>query len=307
MPEPFRTMEVCLAGGTSDGDADETGAEEERLRHALLAVAPDFLIRRFAPGSFLVLFTSPCAMDVAGTTSLAMPPAVEATQLAQEVVLVANPSTERLPAAPMVSYSELVAFEEQCPVRSGHESQTTDPMLFEISAPMPKPTQQTTNTQDGNGGLQQKTTTTTVLKTYQRRARIAAAQSSDDRAALPPPTTLRGGSASGPPCEPTSTMILAQQDEVATTPTLECAKTTPNNLQVEEAKARTAAFLASVSQALQRPLADLPFRRDACTRMPAPPTPAPTLHRSDRLASQPLNSMVRASRRVRCFCRANWA
>nr|CAB3480658.1 unnamed protein product [Digitaria exilis] len=100
------------------------------------------------------------------------------------------------------------------------------------------------------------------------------------------------------PYEPTSTMILAQQDEVATTPTLECAKTTPNNLEVEEAKARTAAFLASVSQALQWPLADLPFRRDACTTTPAPPTPAPTLRRSDRLANQPLNSMVRASKKV---------
>lgn len=63
---------------------------------------------------------------------------------------------------------------------------------------------------------------------------------------------------------------------------------------IYEEKAATAAFLASVSQALQVPLANLPSRRDARTTTPASPTPATTLHRSRRLANQSLNYMVRA-------------
>ncbi|CAN6196692.1 unnamed protein product [Urochloa humidicola] len=186
-------------------------AEEVRLRYALLTMAsgghgelsveamrrtildlPDtgddnFLVRRIAPGTYLVISASRGARDGAmsrGTASLATPPelapgsppAVEATQPVQPTealtrsiatvgkaggdktvllteepvsstrdVAEANPTMEGFPEeatdneleAPEVSLSELVAFEEQYPVRGGHESQTTDPMLFEISASMP--------------------------------------------------------------------------------------------------------------------------------------------------------------------------
>ncbi|CAO2211314.1 unnamed protein product [Urochloa humidicola] len=65
------------------------------------------------------------------------------------------------------------------------------------------------------------------------------------------------------------------------------------NATLEEAKAATAAFLASVSQALQAPLATMPTRGGA----PVTPAGTPGLRRSGRLASQPLNSMVRPSKK----------
>ncbi|CAN6325716.1 unnamed protein product [Urochloa humidicola] len=60
-------------------------------------------------------------------------------------------------------------------------------------------------------------------------------------------------------------------------------------------KAATVAFLASVSQALQAPLATMLPRGSAA----APATSAQTtpLRRSKRLSSQPLNSTVRASKK----------
>lgn len=57
-----------------------------------------------------------------------------------------------------------------------------------------------------------------------------------------------------------------------------------------EAKAATAAFLASVSQALQVPLASLPARHCVPPRTPAS-------RRSERLAKNPLNASVRPSKR----------
>lgn len=61
-----------------------------------------------------------------------------------------------------------------------------------------------------------------------------------------------------------------------------------------EAKAATARFLAGVRQAMQAPLASLPRRNTpACTAA----APAKSVRRSARLANQPLNSTVRASKK----------
>ncbi|CAN6356795.1 unnamed protein product [Urochloa humidicola] len=65
--------------------------------------------------------------------------------------------------------------------------------------------------------------------------------------------------------------------------------------ELEDAKAATAAFLASVSQALQAPLATLPLRGSVAA--PSASAQATPPRRSVRLANQPLNSTVRASKK----------
>ncbi|CAO2044229.1 unnamed protein product [Urochloa humidicola] len=399
MPEQFSS--------SPDGDdnvppchqrSDEMDAEEVRLRYALLTVASkhhgelsveamcrtildlpntgddDFLVRRIAPGTFLVILASQGARDGAmrgGTASPATPPelvpgspsAVKATQPVQatealtrsiatvgkaggdKTVLLteapvsstrgmaeANPTTERLPEeetgneleAPEVSFSDLVAFEEQYPVRGGHESQTMDPMLFEINVLVPKLIRQPNPMQD-NDDLQLKTPAP-ALKTYKRRARSVAAQLGDGtRAVVPAPTLLsfepsvepssserqqwcEPGAELNPLGEEPATELLAQEAHVVpsvvppTSKRPRCdesankrAKTQPNP-SVEEAKAVTAAFLASVSQALQAPLASLPGRGGGNGTVPGTPV-TPGVRRSRRLVNQPLNATVRASKK----------
>ncbi|CAO2166201.1 unnamed protein product [Urochloa humidicola] len=379
-------------------------AEEERLHCALQAVVPgdhgeisvealrcaiqdlpdaggdSSLVRRLAPGTFLVIFASQHASNATGgdTASPVMPPelapgtsspatasspAVEVVQAVQAsetltrsiptvgkaggdtvlltvvpvpAVVEANPTTKCLSdeetdnqgKAPVVSL-ELVAFDEQCPARSGHESQAMDPMLFEISEPVPKLIHQPTPAQEDNGGLQLKMPVR-VLKTYSRRPRSVAAQSSNNSAALQSPTAfflepsvepssserqqlcvLRNepDSELAPLEEEPATELSAQDTQalpMVGSPTsrrprrgesaTKRAKTQPNP-SLEEAKAATAAFLASVSQALQVPLATLPGRGGRNVAVPGTTTPATPVRRSARLANEVLNSTVRASKK----------
>ncbi|CAO2146611.1 unnamed protein product [Urochloa humidicola] len=98
-------------------------------------------------------------------------------------------------------------------------------------------------------------------------------------------------SASGPAQLATPAQATGQPNLKPTAPKRTKAKS-QGCASVEEAKAATAPFLASVSQALQVPLASLPAR----SVMPnAPSTPGP--RRSERLANQTLNSTVRSSKK----------
>ncbi|CAN6330762.1 unnamed protein product [Urochloa humidicola] len=232
---------------------------------------------------------------------------------------------------PEACCSELVAFEVQCPTRDEHPTVTTDPMLFESGAPPSKLIKPFPCLRASGGPPL--VTPATMFKTYRRRVRSVAAP---DPAALPTPVTLNFELDVGPstgasgdlPGQPSKSEVESEQerilplDDVGDTtnpldgepspcPTLsngpkssrkpneklegrKRTKTQPNR-SLEEAKAATANFLASVSQALQVPLASMPARGWGNATSSIPTTPGP--RRSQRLANQPLNSMVRPSKK----------
>jgi hypothetical protein len=119
-------------------------------------------------------------------------------------------------------------------------------------------------------------------------AKMGALQSHDESSTSTvsdPPEPVAGlvpALASDTPKPPRRT----RQDQVATPS--KRGRIQPND-DLEAAKANTAAFLASVHQALQVPLATLPAT--------PPPYPASATRRSSRLAKLTLNSTVRASKK----------
>ncbi|CAN6202321.1 unnamed protein product [Urochloa humidicola] len=191
------------------------------------------------------------------------------------------------------------------PPRDSHVSSTPDPMLFEFEAPTPKLMRPQANNR----------ATPTAIKTYKRRARSDAARS-DDVAALqhlPPAEPIEEAEPRREPTDQSSRSCAGQAEPLAQDETAQAmlanpatsAESTrsrktarpPHTPRLEEAKAATAAFLASVSHALQALLADMPPRRDA-TRAAGPTPAAPeTRRRSERLANEPLNASVRPSKK----------
>ncbi|CAO2162882.1 unnamed protein product [Urochloa humidicola] len=353
--------------------------EEEKLRLALLATAlggqhdtsvesmrraiqelpeyrdNNFVVKRFAPGCFLVIFaaaaeesdnsslpasspeliavterTPATAMTTEGEVALTGSTALAAKAVGDGPMISSGcpeAETDNLERAPEAFFSELVAFEVQCPTRGEQEAVTTDPMLFEFGAPPACPR---------DIGGPPIVTPATTYKTYRRRLRSVAAP---DRAALPAPVSLNSepaaepsngapgvvsGQSSEPQIEPVREQMLSPGDVGEPANPLDAGRSPyptvshspkssrkPNenlegrkraklqpNRSLEEAKAATANFLASVSQALQVPLASMPARGrgNAAASIPTTPTTQGP-RRSERLANQPLNSTVRPSKK----------
>ncbi|CAN6343307.1 unnamed protein product [Urochloa humidicola] len=202
---------------------------------------------------------------------------------------------------------EFVSFEDQRPARYEPPPLQWDPMLFELSAPTPK---RISPREDDKSRRLQK-----PLKTYRRRTRLGGSElspappSEPETSELPPEeavgpaapasrkrampsTTHQEADLDGPEHDGPTPSDLDEQGGGPEASTEKRAR--PIEPTLQEAQAATAAFLASVSQALQVPLASLPERRGG-GQTAAPSTPAP--RRSGRLASQALNSTMRASKR----------
>ncbi|CAO2199130.1 unnamed protein product [Urochloa humidicola] len=208
--------------------------------------------------------------------------------------------------------NELVTFESQLPDRC-KLAPAMDPMLFEFCVQAP------TRTSPIDKSVRSPATSVTAVRTYRRRPRSVAAQPvavGDPQppatltvqcveAAPPAPKKSPGSGTAGElgrietdtpspiPCEGNNSVRpqrkLSRQIEPMTA--TKKARLQPA-IELEEAKAATAAFLASVSQALQVPLASLPPR--SVTTLASPST---ALRRSRRLANQPANSTVRLSKK----------
>ncbi|CAL5070105.1 unnamed protein product [Urochloa decumbens] len=203
---------------------------------------------------------------------------------------------------------ETVAFEVQCPPRGLSHAVMEDPMRFESEALAPRlicfgtePAVQCED--DGENGLPTQTVTPAkAMRTYRRRPRGAAAV---DTAAPPTQQTeLTEPHGDEPPIseapdgpaqsEHATTPARRPVSHQASAPTKRPKTRTQPGPTLEEAKAATAVFLASVSRALQVPLASMPARGDA---PPACNAATPGRRRSDRLASQTFNSTVRPSKK----------
>ncbi|CAL4946299.1 unnamed protein product [Urochloa decumbens] len=200
--------------------------------------------------------------------------------------------------------SELVSFADQQPTRLVEGPPAWDPMLFESQTQQPR---MITQEEDDNRQPASK-----ALKTYRRRGRTAPARSD-----CQPGVEPAGETPAEPQRLPTTSgkraAVAEDEDWTVQTPTdvgpAQPEQAADNNREasrarqkrpkqtveptLEEAKAATAAFLASVSQALQVPLASLPERPAGTTV----PTLTPVPRRSGRLAVQALNSNVRPSKK----------
>ncbi|CAN6230292.1 unnamed protein product [Urochloa humidicola] len=205
---------------------------------------------------------------------------------------------------------ELVAFESQIPLRHAATFQTQDPMLFEFKAT--RPVRKLDKLPDA---------TRTGLRTYKRRPRSVAATVAAEAALQLEPATAHpeptepfssepaesgGDDAAGPARDTTTPAQLGPatspgplaekrsraERRAADRPEATSSKQArlDEGIELERAKEATAAFLASVSHALQMPLAALPPRQTT-----ASPSTAP--RRSTRLAGKTLNSSVRASKK----------
>ncbi|CAO2186369.1 unnamed protein product [Urochloa humidicola] len=201
--------------------------------------------------------------------------------------------------------SELVAVDALVPARDGQRlvSPGMDPMRFEFTAPTPRMSRPERDKVPSPKQLQ--------LKTYSRRPRSVATRPRAG-AALPSPVRLD--------FEPSILPEPIEEPMIGASPRPvrkragpragegcgaipdPCTETGPSTMEraridseLEKAKSATAALLASVSRALQAPLADLPSRRGTADSSDTSTTPAP--RRSERLANQPLNSSVRASKK----------
>ncbi|CAN6174394.1 unnamed protein product [Urochloa humidicola] len=320
---------------------------EEQLRRALLAVVPDaarhratldtsdagddnFVIRRFVPGCFLVIFTNlhagdgtmcgggEAAPDPTGMTSTPVKAVVltgsslhDGKAKGAQVASDTGVTTDGQPLGVVVT-REQIAFEEQCPTREDHVERVEDPMRFELCAPTLKQICQ----------VQGRTSApSATLKTYSRRPRGEAAR---PRAGAAPPTPIRlsfesaDESAHGTPKRHAPTLDEALHDMgpsnlspgetrgLESTEVPNRARATKDSRKrariqepsLEEAKAATAAFLASVSQALQAPLASLPGCWGAGVATPSSSSQAtPDPRRSGRLDVQALNNTVRPSKK----------
>ncbi|CAO2161977.1 unnamed protein product [Urochloa humidicola] len=186
------------------------------------------------------------------------------------------------PAVDLLSHQsapvELVALEDQLPFRAVSVAQAADPMLFESN-------------------LQCASKARTIVKTYHRRPRSVAARSRAEAALQSTMEAREGTTASeGELLEDLTTQSRELDAADIVGPASQSIDTQARGVglqsAVEEAKAATAAFLASVSQALQAPLATMPPKN--ATASQALDTP---LRRSKRLTNQPLNSTVRASKK----------
>ncbi|CAN6271947.1 unnamed protein product [Urochloa humidicola] len=229
------------------------------------------------------------------------------------------------------SAQELVAFEAQLPTRFCQAATTataSDPMLLVEISEQPSIRAHQQGDRRRSSSL---TSPTTGMKTYRRRPRKEATPNGlfgDDAGShmkpqLQPPMAAEqlgveaemsgaGPSTTELELPDTEEPVAGQQAQLRgvgpstdgpavrrrQTVGLASARKRPRtsaDQELEDAKAATAAFLASVSQALQAPLATLPLRGSAAA--PAASAQATPPRRSVRLANQPLNSTVRASKK----------
>ncbi|CAN6314316.1 unnamed protein product [Urochloa humidicola] len=236
-------------------------------------------------------------------------------------------ASDKVAAATKGNSRDLIAFEEQVPCRTIERSPTSDPMLFEIMAQEPATILQQLPNATRNG---LRTYRRRPRSAAAPSSTIAALQTESvaepiGRGHSEPATELVQdlSCAPGELCLPSQDPVLEPRPAESPAPEDQLAQLDPNlgpkdaasskrarpkgpsrhehtapahkrinNTEgLEEAKAATAAFLASVSHALQVPLATMPPRPVS----PSPATPAP--RRSNRLASQPLNSSIRASKK----------
>ncbi|CAN6344276.1 unnamed protein product [Urochloa humidicola] len=155
--------------------------------------------------------------------------------------------------------------------------QAPDPMLFEFRASVPARCLQKLPDATREG-----------LRTYRRRPRsVAVTACSEATLQLP----LEPAERSEPPATDGPQSNKRPRGPVnGNEPTPGKQARLQLGPELEEAKAATAAFLASLSRALQAPLAALPSR-------PAPLSPATAPRRSSRLANKPLNATVRPSKK----------
>ncbi|CAN6345196.1 unnamed protein product [Urochloa humidicola] len=203
-------------------------------------------------------------------------------------------ATDKPAAATERISCETVAFEVQIPCRPVGVVQAADPMIFEFRA-----------TRQAHRFQKLPDAPRVGLRTYHRRPRSAAATDATE-AALPtvssdlakeggPSDSHSPGPAqleSGPQHSHTTLKRARPRQNDTNEASNSSGKQARLQLQPElvEAKAATAAFLASVSRALQAPLASLPPRLSTTS-------PTTTPRRSSRLASKPLNTTVRASKK----------
>ncbi|CAN6172135.1 unnamed protein product [Urochloa humidicola] len=214
------------------------------------------------------------------------------------------------PAASEAIPGELIPFESQVPPRAATTVKSQDPMLFEFRA-----------TRLASQLDKLPNAARTGLRTYKRRPRNDAATAPAEAALQAEPDSTTTAELDEPAyfeladqgcdvCEPSRAAATPSRNGPIASPGPRAGKrnragprvseqpeATPSKqarldeeLEIEQAKAATAAFLASVSRALQVPLATLPTR-------PPPTSPSTALRRSTRLAAKPLNSSVRASKK----------
>ncbi|CAN6331390.1 unnamed protein product [Urochloa humidicola] len=215
-------------------------------------------------------------------------------------------ATDKPATAPEAIPCETVAFEVQIPSRAAGVDQAADPMIFEFQALGPASRLWRLPDAPRVG-----------LRTYRRRPRSAAATVATEAATLPrleliAPLHSEPARAAQPVNEAATEMGHAEpaqedtgllqahmtgkrvrpRENALADATAATEKQARLQLQheLEGAKAATAAFLASISRALQVPLASLPPRA-------LPASPPSALRRSSRLASKPLNASVRASKK----------
>jgi hypothetical protein len=104
-----------------ENNMPSTESDAEELHSILLAAAPsghdNFVVRRFAPGNFLVIFRA--ATDAVISSLPA--PSLELTE-----------AVEGVSALEKATFSKLMAFEVQCPLGGEHVVVPSDPVLFEL-------------------------------------------------------------------------------------------------------------------------------------------------------------------------------
>jgi hypothetical protein len=232
------------------------------VAHHAISTLPDANLstHRLAPECFLVIFPTRRTMEAASTTRASPSLVAEATE----------------------ACSEFVAFESQLPFRPPsrtrcclklecHLQGSPRRMLVPGSPPLPR--HRSRPIDDG-------------LAAARHCPASAALHQHGPAVESSPPAACRDtlDHASDPPRTPRRT----RQDQIAT-PSKRVRSQANSDPEAEATKATTAAFLASVRQALQVPLATLPAA-------PSPSTTT-TTRRSSRLAKDTMNSTVRASKK----------